>query len=184
MSNGIGDTMLIVFALLLLVLAVVVLWLSRRQQRSTGLPAGRVIYSDTDQWGKVERPLFDKATGLTGKPDYLVEQEDGDVLIPVEVKSGRAPSVPYDSHVFQLAAYCFLVERTYSTRPPYGILRYRDRTFAIDYTPELEEELLKLLDEIRADTRQMEKGREIDRSHHEPARCARCGYRNYCDQRL
>lgn len=170
--------MILYAGILLLVVTLVVWWMASRQRRATGLPSGRVIYTDTDRWSRVEKPLYDAVSGLTGKPDYLVE-EDG-VLIPVEVKSSRAPSVPHDSHVYQLAAYCLLVERTYHTRPPYGILHYRDRTFSIDYTPALEGELEDLLDEIR----EQERHGEASRSHQEPARCARCGYRGICDQRL
>lgn len=181
---------MILAAVALLLAAVVVFWLSSRQKKATGLPEGRVIYSDTGRWGKVEKPLYDAETGLTGRPDYLVAQEDAAILLPVEVKSTRAPASPYDSHVFQLAAYCLLVEKTYKTRPPYGILKYRDRTFAIDYTPALTLELSHLLDEIRQDQQRV--GRKsskahaggLDRSHEEPARCARCGYRRICDQRL
>jgi CRISPR-associated exonuclease Cas4 len=183
--------MIITAGFLLLIVAVVVFWISKRQQRDTGMPSGRVVYTDTRGWGKLERPLYDPESGLTGKPDYLVEQEDGETLVPVEVKSARAPSVPYDSHVFQLAAYCFLVERTYGKRPPFGLLRYRDRTFAIDYTPALEEELENLLEQMRADGRKVgDKPKRasarqgLDRSHEEPARCAHCGYRSGCNQRL
>jgi CRISPR-associated exonuclease Cas4 len=171
---------LIPLALLLLLAAGVIFWLARRQRRASGLPVGRVTYSDTGLWNKVERPLYDPLSGLTGKPDYLVESEDGQTLVPVEVKSGRAPGAPHDSHVFQLAAYCRLVERTEGQRPPYGILRYRDRTFIIDYTPALESKLDQILSEIRI----QEKRAEADRSHQEAARCARCGYREICDQRL
>ena len=153
------------------------LLISGRQRRSTGLPAGQVIYSDTDRWGKVEKPLYDPISGLTGKPDYLVEENGTD---PGGSEKQPGAGLPYDSHVYQLAAYCLLVERTYAKRPPYGILRYRDQTFSIDYTPALEQELEGLLEAIRA---QEQKG-EADRSHQEPARCARCGYRSYCDQRL
>jgi CRISPR-associated exonuclease Cas4 len=167
-------------ALILLLAAGVVLFVAKRQQRSSGLPAGRIISSDTSDWDKVERPLYDPISGLTGKPDYLVALADGETLVPVEVKSGRAPTVPFDSHVFQLAAYCLLVERAYGQRPPYGILRYRDRTFSIEFTPALEEELEDALAEIR----QQEKRGEASRSHNEPARCARCGYRKICEQRL
>jgi CRISPR-associated exonuclease Cas4 len=166
------------FGVLLLFAALIVFWLANRQRRSTGLPSGRVIYSDTNRWDKVEKPLYDPISGLTGKPDYLVEENE--LLIPIEVKSSRAPTVPHDSHVYQLAAYCLLVERTYHKRPPYGILRYRDRTFSIDYTAALEQELENLLDAIRLQTRRG----EANRSHQEPARCSRCGYRDYCDQRL
>lgn len=169
--------MLTISALLFLI-ALVILWLSRRQRKSSAIPEGRVIYSDADHWGKVEKPLYDAESRLTGKPDYLVE-ENGQ-LIPVEVKSSRAPNLPYDSHIYQLAAYCLLVERTYARRPPYGILRYRDKTFRVDYTRELEQELLRLLDTVH----NQEKKGEADRSHQDPARCARCGYRNFCNQRL
>jgi CRISPR-associated exonuclease Cas4 len=166
-------------AIFLLAVALIVLWISGRQRRATGLPTGQVVYSDTDRWRKVEKALYDAQSGLTGRPDYLVEGERG-ILIPIEVKSGRAPSLPYDSHIFQLAAYCLLVERTYGKRPPYGILRYRDRTFTIEYSAELERDLEALLVEIR----QQERRGEADRSHQEPARCARCGFRSYCNQRL
>lgn len=175
-------------AIILLVIALLALFVSSRQRRNAGLPAGRIAYSDTGSWGRVEKPLYDPISGLTGKPDYLVEEKG--FLIPVEVKSGRAPSLPYDSHIFQLAAYCLLVERTEGVRPPYGILRYRDKTFAIDYTPQLQRELETLLETMRAEEKRLESkrarqaGLEAERSHNEPARCARCGYRNICNQRL
>src|SRR5512133_532005 len=157
-------------AVLLLCAALIILWLSGRQRHEAGLPAGRVIYTDTGAGSKVEKPMYDPVSGLTGKPDYLVAENGA--LIPVEVKSSRAPNLPYDSHVYQLAAYCLLVERTYGKRPPYGILRYRDRSFSIDYSPALENELEDLLDAIRL----QERRGEADRSHEEPGRCARCGF--------
>jgi CRISPR-associated exonuclease Cas4 len=115
---------------------------------------------------------------LTGKPDYLVEQNGK--IIPVEVKSGRAPEAPYDSHIYQLAAYCLLVEKTYHTRPPYGIIHYENRDFSVDYTHDLENALVDLLVEIQRDTHK----KNVPRSHEQPARCAKCGYRNVCDERL
>src|ERR1700690_3984816 len=103
--------------LALILLALLFFWQAGRQRRAAGLPGGRVIYTDTRAWGKVEKPLFSNELGLTGKRDYLVEQNGK--LIPVEVKSGLVPSAPYDSHFFQLAIYCLLVEKTYIKRPPY-----------------------------------------------------------------
>lgn len=166
-------------SLALLLFALFLLWQSSRQQRDAGLPGGRVIYTDTRAWGALlEQPLFNKELALTGKPDYLVEQKGG--IIPVEVKSGRAPESPYDSHIYQLAAYCLLVEKTYGKRPPYGIIHYPSRTFAIDYTPALESSLLDLLADIRRD----ETRAEVNCSHAEPARCRKCGFRNVCEQKL
>lgn len=166
------------FALALLFLAFLFFWQSNRQRRAAGLPGGRVIYTDTRGWSKLERPLFHAALGLTGKPDYLIEK-DGQI-IPVEVKSGRAPSAPYDSHIYQLASYCLLVEKTYNKRPPYGIIHYEGRDFAVDYTRELESSLLDLLAEMKRDERR----KEVARSHEQVSRCKRCGFRDVCDQKI
>jgi CRISPR-associated exonuclease Cas4 len=165
-------------ALILIVLAVIFLRQSNRQRSQAGLPGGRVIYTDTRAWGKLEQPLVDHQLGLTGKPDYLVER-DG-VIIPVEVKSGRTPAAPYDSHIFQVAAYCLLVEKSYGKRPPYGIIHYPKRDFAVDYTAQLEASLLDQLADIKRD----EVRNNVLRSHEDPARCRGCGFRKVCDQSL
>ncbi len=107
-------------AVLLILIAVWLFWQARSRRESLGIPGGRIIYADTQSWGPVEKPLYDPASGLTGKPDYLVDQ--GDQIIPVEVKSSRAKDGPYDLHIYQLAAYCLLVEREFGKRPPYGII--------------------------------------------------------------
>ena len=164
--------------LFLLLFAFVLFIISGRQRRDSGLPGGRVIYTDTHAWGKVEKPLFDRDLGLTGKPDYLVEQNGR--IIPIEVKSGRTPAAPYDSHIFQVAAYCYLVHKTTGKRPPYGILHYPARDFAVDYTPQLETALLDVIADIRVD----EQHAEVRRSHEDEQRCRHCGFRDGCDQRL
>jgi CRISPR-associated exonuclease Cas4 len=169
---------MLILAFALLFTALVLIWQSNRRRASIGLPAGRVVYADTRAWGPVDQPLYDAELGLVGKPDYLVETADQ--IIPVEVKSGRISSAPYDSHIFQLAAYCLLTERHFGKRPTYGILHYPNRTFAIDYTPQLERALLNLIDEIHSQGRR----KDIPRSHESAARCNRCGYRGICDQRL
>jgi CRISPR-associated exonuclease Cas4 len=168
-----------ILALLLVLIALFLFWQAGRQRKASGLPGGRIIYADTRQWGAVEKPLYDPVLNLAGKPDYLVMQSNGQI-IPVEVKTGRSPAAPFDSHIYQLAAYCLLVERSLGKRPAYGILHYPGRTFAIDYTQALESALLDTLAEMR----QQERRSEVDRSHDQPARCARCGYRAICDQRL
>jgi CRISPR-associated exonuclease Cas4 len=166
-------------AIFLIFVAIILLWKSGRAQKNAGLPGGRVIYTDTRAWGdKVEKPLYDGTLGLTGKPDYLVEKNGR--FIPVEVKSWRAPQVPYDAHIYQLASYCLLVQKTMGSRPPYGIIHYEDGDFAVDYTRELEHAVLDLLAEMRRDERRV----EVFRSHENAARCAKCGFRNVCEQKL
>ncbi len=164
-------------ALFVLLSALFFFWQAARQRHRAGLPGGRVIYADTGGWGPVEKPLYDPVLGLTGKPDYLVEQ--GERLIPVEVKTALISQAPYDAHIFQLAAYCLLVQRVYNKRPPYGILHYPNRTYAVDYTPELETAVRDMMTDMQAQSR-----RKMDRSHESPARCARCGFRSICDQVL
>ena len=165
-------------AVLLLFAALWLFWQASRSRKSAGIPGGRIIYTDTQAWGAVEKPLYDPASGLTGKPDYLVDQ--GNQIIPVEVKSSRVKDGPYDLHIYQLAAYCLLVDRTYGKRPAYGIIHYPNRTYAVDYTPRLEDSLLDLLEEIRRQDRR----KDVDRSHNAAARCLACGYRNICDQQI
>jgi len=170
---------LAIFGFLLFLSALFLFWQANRARRAAGLPGGRVIYTDTRAWQKTEKPLYDPLSGLTGKPDYLVQLPNGKI-IPVEVKSGKGRSAPYDSHIFQAAAYCLLVEKTSGKRPPYAIIHYPDADFAIDYTPSLETALLDLLAEMRRDERK----REIPRSHENPRRCAGCGFREVCEEKL
>jgi CRISPR-associated exonuclease Cas4 len=164
--------------LVILLVALLLLFFSGLQRRRAGLPGGRVVYTDTRAWGAVEKPLFDPKLGLTGKPDYLVEQNG--TFIPVEVKTGHTPEAPYDSHIFQVAVYCLLVEKVYGKRPAHGIIHYPNRDFAVDYTPALESALLDLLAEIRRD----EHRSDVGRSHEDEQRCRRCGFRQMCDERL
>jgi CRISPR-associated exonuclease Cas4 len=152
---------------------------SRRRRATAGLRDGTVIYADTGTWIRQQEALYSPDLRLVGKPDYLVE-EAGGMILPVELKSGRAGARPHQGHVLQLAAYCLLVDDLFGRRPAYGILQYRDRAFAIDYTIELEEEVLDLLVEMRES---LFEG-ELDRDHNDWGRCARCGLREHCYQRL
>ena len=169
---------LLACAVILFVGGLLLLRRARRLHQQTGLPQGRVIYADTGAWGRCERPLFSRRHLLTGKPDYLVEDRRG--KIPVEVKSMPSPPSPYRSHVLQLAAYCLLVEDEYGQPPSYGIVKYRDRAYAVEYTAQLRAQLLSVLDEMRhhldAD--------DVCPSHANPNRCRACGYRDQCEERL
>lgn len=161
-----------------LLIALILFLVARRQRNASGLPSGRVTYSDTGAWGRVEKPFFDPGLNLTGKPDYLVRQAGG--VIPVEVKTGPAPKKPYDSHIYQLAAYCLLLQHATGIRPEHGILHYQDRDFVIEYTPQLEQDLLLHIQAVRNSERLV----NVPRSHNIKQRCLACGFRTTCDQRL
>ncbi len=167
------------FIALLILLTIAVWWWSRRLTEKAGLPAGNVIYTDEGAWFPNNTPLIARDLRLVGKPDYLVEENDGSI-IPVEIKSKDAPQEPHEGHVLQLAAYCLLVERHFGVRPAYGILQYRDLAFAVDYTEDMEEDLLSLLAEMR----EVMFAVDADRDHNDWRRCARCGLQEACYQRL
>ncbi|MFZ5810330.1 MAG: CRISPR-associated protein Cas4 [Chloroflexota bacterium] len=168
-------------------IAILLIILSRRQEKSINLPPGKLVALDQKGWKSLQKPLFSPYWGLTGKPDYLYQINAH--LIPIEVKTSRTPHEPYLAHILQLAAYCLLVEDTYHKTPPYGYLHYRtpphsastySKTWQIPFTRPLKNQLLQLLEEMR---RQCSLP-EIPRSHSSPARCDHCGYRHICDQKI
>ncbi len=170
--------MFIALAVTVLFVALLLWLMSLRLRKASGLPAGRVIYSDAGAWQRNEQSLFSRSHQLVGKPDYLVQTGEG--IVPVEVKSGAAPAQPREGHVLQLAAYCLLVEEQLGERVPHGIIKYADKQFAIDYTPALKAELLRVMAEMRS----ARSNAGAHRDHNEPRKCAACGLREACDERL
>ncbi|NJM06879.1 CRISPR-associated protein Cas4 [Candidatus Gracilibacteria bacterium] len=162
---------LLILALLVLVLA---LWMRRR----SGLPWAKIVADDVGERRDVQRALYARRYGLSGKPDYLIAR--GRALIPVELKPGRRAETPYESDLMQLAAYCVLVEETHDIAPPYGILRYAERSFRLSYTPELRDQVLDLVDEMR----EVLEAEDCARSHQQAQRCAGCGFVHVCDEAL
>lgn len=184
--------LLLVVLFVLLALGVFAQSAARGATRDAGLPRGNLLYSDTgfpvgrtgeiitSHGERVEKALTSRRYHLTGRPDYLVKTAEG--VVPIEAKSAKCPANgrPYDSHIMQLMAYCLLVEDALEERVPYGIIRYRDCELAIDYTPEMKEDLLALLEEMRAARR----AEDVHRSHEDPRRCAGCSMLEACDEAL
>jgi CRISPR-associated exonuclease Cas4 len=162
-----------VFLLIGLGLALLALawWLRSK----SGVPVGEIAYSDTDAPAQA---LFSNRYQLVGKPDYIVMHNGAP--IPIEVKPNRTADEPYESDRMQLAAYCLLVEETNARVVPFGILRYRDESFRIDFTPELRARLLDMLGEMRSCL----DAEDVERSHDSTARCAVCGFRGSCEESL
>lgn len=118
--------------------------------------------------------MEDPETGLRGRPDRLIELDDK--VIPVEVKSGNTPSIPYRSHKLQVAAYCRLLEAQEQV-VTHGLLVYPERTFRVDWNKKLQADLYKTIETMRS-------GAATDRDHNHKARCVGCSRRHQCDQRL
>ncbi len=173
-------------SILFLFLAVLFFCWGWRERQRTGLPTGKVVTLDLHDRQRLQTPLFSKRYRLTGQPDYLIQR--GKEWIPVEVKTVGEVHQPYESHIFQLLAYCLLVEEHYGYQHRDGYLHYRSRfardregiTYQIEYTPERRKRLIDLLGQMHS----LEQVADIDRSHQEVARCRGCGYASLCDQKL
>ena len=169
----------LVLALLLVCGASVVLAVSVRLRRTSGLPEGEIVSSDMGVETK-GKPLYSARYGLTGTPDYLISTPHG--LVPVEVKPTRKEEEPRQSHLLQVLAYCLLVEDTQGRKPPYGLLRYSSATFRVDYNDATRAHLLEVMDAMRK-LAELEEW-QVERNHRLPGRCRACGYRSVCDQSL
>ncbi len=75
-------------ALLALMGGAALWWASEQRRRARGLPRGRAIYQDRST-GR-EPVLQARTLPLRGRPDLLLRQ--GDVIIPIEVKTGPHPA--------------------------------------------------------------------------------------------
>jgi CRISPR-associated exonuclease Cas4 len=168
--------LLLLLGAALVVAGGVFLWIAARARRRAPLLPGRIVYADTGDWRPPDKPLTSQRYCLTGKPDYLVETASG--VIPVEIKSGRTPTQPYDSHCLQLAAYCLLVEETTGWRPPYGLICYPAATFRLEYTPAVRDRLIGTLAAMQADLN----ASAAPYGTTDPRRCAHCGYREACEE--
>ena len=173
---------LMLLSLLWLMVALGFLWraVSKQEQaaairRDAGFVIGDPAYSDLDKPGVI---LRSKKYDIAGRPDYMVRRNGH--LIPVEVKTGKTPRRPHESHILQVAAYCVLVEEVAGERPPYGILTYQDAHFEIPYTEDLKDKVLRTILEMRL----KEITQKVSRSHDQPGKCIGCSRRRACPDRL
>lgn len=130
------------------------LWNERRAQtrrlieeheRALDLPEGELVYEDIDGLGEA---LTSDQVPLLGKPTYVVKQADGR-LTPIEVKNTELNELkPASQHVLQIAAYCLILEDYAELPPLYGIVRYSDREFEVEYTPALRKKVIRTLEEM------------------------------------
>jgi CRISPR-associated exonuclease Cas4 len=134
------------------------------------IPNGKITYSDLNIPAK---PFFSKRYRTTGKPDYVIIENDK--YIPIELKSGSG-YMPRENHILQIATYCQLLEETYGGFVPYGRLVYNDSDFKIPFDPKLRFELESAITKMRYSLHQ----RKIRLNHNNPGKCRVCTMRKYC----
>jgi CRISPR-associated exonuclease Cas4 len=173
--------MLITAAIILLCAGLVGLY-SIVLKRLAGVPSGIVVYSDVGCETVQGKALVSHRYRLAGRPDYLIKGKDG--IIPVECKSGPSPWLgPHFSHQLQLAAYCLLLEEQGIVGgPPYGVIRYRDRSYRVNYSRKLRDDLLNTLASMQSVL--WSSAESVNRSHSRTERCRQCGWQKVCGQSL
>lgn len=148
---------------------------TRRLKDKYHIQKGKVSYSDLSDSGSV---LFSKKYRISGKPDYIVN-ENGK-MIPVEFKTGSY-SYPLKNHVFQLAAYCHLVEENYGGFVPFGVLVYDQVSeHRVSFDPCLRFELESTIKEMRS---VLKTGR-IVLNHSNSGRCKGCSMKGFCKNKF
>ncbi|MFW6140955.1 MAG: CRISPR-associated protein Cas4 [Candidatus Saliniplasma sp.] len=115
---------------------------------------------------------------LRGRPDYVVKENE--TRIPVEIKTGRVPKGPFFSHILQVAAYCLLMEEDTGKAPPYGIVKYGEKEFEVEYDDSLKDLLIEKLEEMR----EIFQTEDVHRNHNRKGKCRNCSRREICPESL
>ena len=148
---------------------------AKQVAKANGLAPGELAYSDLDRPAETLRSArYD----LAGRPDYIVKR--GQEYVPVEVKTGRTPKEPHESHLMQLGVYCLLVEEKYGRRPPSGVLQYPERSFEVPFTNAFRDQVLQASLRMRL----AEMTGSVHRTHDQPGKCRGCSRRDACPERL
>jgi CRISPR-associated exonuclease Cas4 len=176
---------LIIFIIFLLFIIISLLFLTisrllsnkaKKIKLDNSIQNGKIIYSDLN---KPEKAIFSKRYKIIGKPDYILKKDE--YLIPVELKTGKH-FLSKKNHIYQVAAYCQILEDYYNCYVPYGILVYKDtkKQFKIKYDPKLRFELLSIIKEMR----KYKNFDSIQRNHFDIKKCINCSLRKYCNNKL
>lgn len=123
------------------------------------------------------RSYVSEVQGLAGRPDALIV-ENG-YIIPVERKPLARKL--HDRYVAQILVYMRLVEEFEGKRPPYGylILGPNCRSIKIHNTPERQEWLQKIIDEMDG----ILAGTVCAVPAPHPKKCSKCDVRHSCEYR-
>ncbi|MGE0373643.1 MAG: hypothetical protein AB7Q01_17420, partial [Gammaproteobacteria bacterium] len=175
-----GAPMIAAWLLALAAVAFILWLLLRGRAQDTGLPAGEILYSDTDA-ERLERPLVSHRYQLTGKPDYIIRARAG--TFPLEIKSRRIPPQgPREGDIAQVWVCCLLVEEETGTPVRFGMLQYANQKRTVPFGERERAEILAILQEMRM----LEGAPDVGRSHDHAGKCRQCGFNppDVCGQAL
>lgn len=167
---------------MLFTISIIIITISRKGKQKVkkiktkyNIQQGKITYSDLN---KPAKSFFSKKYRISGKPDYIIQKKDK--YIPVELKTGRYIT-PQKNHVFQLAAYCHLLEENYGVFVPYGVLVYNNQNeYKIPFDPKIRFELENTIKKMRTSL----KNKKITRNHNDIHRCLNCSMKKYCNNKI
>jgi CRISPR-associated exonuclease Cas4 len=180
--------MALLLALAALIVVVLALRAARRSRQARralmgASLSGELVSIDTargDLGDLRQENIVSTRYGISGRPDRIVKTTTG--IIPVELKSGKAPlGGPHKAQVAQLAVYCLLIEDQFQTTVTEGIIEYSDRSITVSFDSRMKKWILALIEEVQEAKQQDAKPR---RSHNHVGRCRACGFRQSCDEAL
>ncbi|WP_161557179.1 CRISPR-associated protein Cas4 [Acidisarcina polymorpha] len=156
-----------------IVLSFVLIRLSARVRRTSGLPPGEVFYQDLLEQPYAARDLRSLRLGISGEPDCLIRTSDG--IVPIELKHSNRPPARggvFPNHMIQNLAYCVLVEEQLEAKVPYGLVIYGgQRVRRVELTEPNREWLMRTIDEVKA----ARLAKTAKRNHHQLGRFVGCG---------
>ncbi|MFH1055278.1 MAG: CRISPR-associated protein Cas4 [Candidatus Altiarchaeota archaeon] len=125
---------------------------------------------------RIEYNLKSDSLGLSGRVDKIMYNSG---LVPVDIKTGVASELGWESDRIQLCAYGMLMEDKFSGNIPYGLLEY---TRIAKRRPVLfTEELRRQVFDARDGVQEILEGAAPDVCPHgQPRKCESCNLRDEC----
>ena len=118
--------------------------------------AYRLFYTDEKTTAKKENVIYSKLLysrkhDISGKPDYIYAERKGNMLLPVELKSGSIGErlEPRENDLMQLAMYFLIIEDVYKVQPKKGRIIYKDAMFIVRNTKKLRKKIKSVLKDMR-----------------------------------
>jgi len=126
---------------------------------------------------KSEYKVAAEDLGITGKVDQVLVYPDS--VVPIEIKSGRAPKEgAWENHKIQLAAYALLLENTFKVSIPAGYVKYIDENASrrIEINAFLKDQVKELIKNVYA----LLKSKKLPKKCDNLNKCEKCGLKNIC----
>ena len=114
---------------------------------------------------------------LSGKIDQVLVYPDG--VVPIELKSGKAPKEgAWDNHKVQLAAYALLLEHIFKIDVKAGYVKYVDENISrrVEINPFLRDQVKDLTKQVK----ELLDSKNLPNKCKNENKCAKCGLKKIC----